>query len=150
MTSGPVATMMLADQRADVIKIDDPRFRSINARAVNVTERITLTGDVLATETSAYWLAWLDAEDVPCAPILKREEVIDHPQIVANEIVAEYEHPIAGTTRQPRPAARFDKTPAMIRRPAPGLGEHNTEILAELGYSADEIKRLRDEEVLGA
>jgi len=129
--------------------IDDPRFRTLNDRAVNVTERLTLTGEVLATNTSAFWLEKLDAEGVPCAPVLDREAVINHEQIRANEILAEYEHPVAGTTRQPRPAARFDRTPAMIRRHAPGLGEHSAELLAELGYDTQRIAALRDEGVIG-
>ena len=129
--------------------LEDPRFRTLNDRAVNVTERVTLTGEVLATNTSAYWLARLDAEGVPCAPVLDREGVITHEQIQANQILAEYEHPIAGTTRQPRPAARFDKTPAMIRRHAPGLGEHSVEVLEELGYEAAEIAKLQADGVIG-
>ena len=129
--------------------IEDPRFATLNDRAVNVVERIELTASVLATDTSAHWLGRLDAEGVPSAPVLSREELLTHEQLQANEIVHEYEHPIAGTTRQPRPAAIFDKTPAMIRRHAPGLGEHSAEILEELAFSDAEIAVLRDEGVIG-
>ena len=69
--------------------------------------------------------------------------------IIANNIIAEYEHPLAGRTRQPRPAAIFDKTPALIRRPAPGLGEHSKELLAELGYDEARIQNLVDAGVIG-
>ena len=48
----------------------------------------------------------------------------------------------------PRPAALFDKTPSNIQRPAPGLGEHNTELLTELGYSPEQIQGLSDEGVI--
>lgn len=129
--------------------LEDPRFLTVNDRAVNVTERLALTAQVLATNTSAYWLARLDAEEVPSAPVLSREEVITHPQIKANDLIHEYDHPIAGRVRQPRPAARFDQTPARIQRPAPGLGEHSAEILAELGYSEAQITTLVDQGVLG-
>ena len=129
--------------------ITDERFRTINDRAVNVTERLQLTAEVLATDTSAHWLSRLDEQGVPCAPVLDREGVLRHEQIVANEIIAEYEHPIAGTTRQPRPAARFDKTPAFIRRPAPGLGQHSQELLIELGYDRQRIDALVKDGVLG-
>ncbi len=122
--------------------IDDPRFKTLNDRAVNVTERLQLTAEVLATQSSAYWLERLDAEGVPCAPVLDRDGVLEHEQIRANNIIREYEHPIAGTIRQPRPAAKFDKTPAMIRRHAPALGEHSAEVLTEVGYSEAEIADL--------
>ena len=59
-----------------------------------------------------------------------------------NQIIGEYEHPVAGKTRQPRPAALFDKTPAYIRRHAPSLGEHSEEILTELGYDAEQVGAL--------
>ncbi len=130
--------------------IEDERFRTINDRAVNVAERLALTGTRLETNTSAYWLQRLDSEDVPCAPVLDREGVLQHEQVLANEIIAEYEHPIAGTTRQPRPAARFDKTPALIRRHAPGLGEHTVEVLTALGYDQQRIAKLIDSSVLGS
>lgn len=129
--------------------IEDPRFLTINDRGINVTERLRLTAEVLATRSSEYWLNRLDEEGVPCAPVLRREEVLEHEQILANQLIDEYEHPIAGTTRQPRPAALFDKTPAMIRRHAPGLGEHSREVLQELGYDAGEIQELVDAGVLG-
>ncbi len=122
--------------------IEDPRFATVNDRAVNVTERLNLTAEVLSGDTSAHWLARLDAEGVPCAPVLSREDVLEHEQLLNNELVELYEHPVAGTVRQPRPAARFDKTPAMIRGPAPSLGEHTKEILAEAGLDSVKIQAL--------
>ncbi len=130
--------------------IEDPRFASVNDRAVNVTERLNLTAEVLAGNSSAHWLARLDAEGVPCAPVLSREAVLEHEQILNNELVELYEHPVAGTVRQPRPAARFDKTPAMIRRPAPALGEHSKEILAEVGLDGVKIQALIEAGVVGS
>lgn len=129
--------------------LDDPRFLTVNDRAVNASDRLALTGEVLATNTCAYWLERLDAEGVPSAPVLTREEVISHPQIQANDLIHEYDHPIAGRIRQPRPAARFDRTPAEIQRPAPGLGEHSAEILSELGYSEEQINAFVAEGALG-
>ena len=78
--------------------------------------------------------------------MLSREDVITHPQIEANDLIHEYDHPIAGRIRQPRPAARFDQT---FGHPAtgPGLGEHSNEILAELGYSDEQIESLIDQGV---
>ena len=87
----------------------------------------------------------LEAEDVPCAPVLRRRDVIRHPQLAANETLVESEHPVAGTLRQARPAPRFSKTPTALRHPAPRLGEHSREILGELGLSTSEIEALASE-----
>ncbi len=105
--------------------------------------------EILATRTSDEWLARLDAEGVPCAPVLSRRGVIEHPQVAANGLIVEDEHPHAGPMRQPRPAARFSETPAAIRRPAPLLGEHTDEVLAELGLDADAVAGLRSRNVVG-
>jgi crotonobetainyl-CoA:carnitine CoA-transferase CaiB-like acyl-CoA transferase len=75
--------------------------------------------------------------------VLSREEVLSDPQVVANELIVESDHPHAGRMRQPRPAARFEATPAGLHRPAPLLGEHTEEILRELGISAEAAADLR-------
>ncbi len=116
--------------------IDDARFNTPNGRIVNVKERLAMTADVLAQRTSAEWLARLDAEGVPCAPVLDRGEVFEQEQIKVNQTIEELDHPVAGRIRQPRPAARFDKTPAVIGAHAPTLGQHTEEILTELGVDA--------------
>jgi len=128
--------------------IEDERFLTVNDRAVNATLRIEMTAEVLATNSSEFWLAQLDAQGVPCAPVLSREDVLTHPQIEANGLLGEYDHPIAGRIRQPRPAALFDQTPAAIRRHAPGLGEHNAEVLEELGYNEQRRQQLIDAGVI--
>jgi crotonobetainyl-CoA:carnitine CoA-transferase CaiB-like acyl-CoA transferase len=74
---------------------------------------------------------------------LTRNQVIRHPQVQEMGIVVETDHQRAGGLRQARPAARFSRTPAGIRHGAPALGEHTEEVLAELGYSLEEIAALR-------
>jgi len=122
--------------------IDDERFRTAHARIVHGKLRREMTAEVLLTRTSAEWLERLDHEEVPSAPVLGRHEVIDHPQIQANEMIVEDIHPVAGPIRQARPAARFDRTPARIRGPAPELGADTMTLLGELGCSAAEIDEL--------
>lgn len=124
--------------------IDDPRFKTPGKRAANAAERITLVGEILATGQSQDWLDRLDAADVPCAPVLRRGEVMNNPQVVNNRMIEEFEQPMLGRVRQPRPAARFDATPARIGGPAPAIGEHTDSILAELGFSAQEIDALKN------
>ena len=123
--------------------IDDPRFRTPAARSVNAAERLTLVGEILAGGHSQDWLDRLDAADVPCAPVLRRQEVMDNVQVINNALIELMEQPAMGTVRQPRPAARFDRTPARIGGPAPRIGEHSDAILAEIGYSAGEIEALK-------
>jgi crotonobetainyl-CoA:carnitine CoA-transferase CaiB-like acyl-CoA transferase len=119
--------------------LHDERFRTAQGRVLNVKARLAMTAEVLATRSSDDWLQRLDREGVPCAPVLERHQVFEHEQIRINQTVIEMDHPVAGRIRQPRPAARFDKTPAEISRPAPVLGEHTAELLAEIGLSAAEL-----------
>jgi crotonobetainyl-CoA:carnitine CoA-transferase CaiB-like acyl-CoA transferase len=123
--------------------VEDPRFRTISARSANAAERLRLVGDILAGGVSQDWLERLDAADVPCAPVLRRAEVIHNEQVINNELIELLEQPGLGTIRQPRPAAMFDRTPAHIGGPAPRLGGHTDAILAEAGYSSNEIEALK-------
>jgi crotonobetainyl-CoA:carnitine CoA-transferase CaiB-like acyl-CoA transferase len=127
---------------------EDPRFNTPGGRSVNATERILLMAEIIKERPTAEWLQRLDANDVPSAPVLRRNEVIANEQVLARELIVELDHPDIGRVRQPVPAARFDRTPARIQGPAPRIGEHSAAILAELGLEAAEIERLATEEVV--
>ena len=128
--------------------LEDERFKTPAARVAHWDQRLELMQSALGTKTSAEWLEILDRVQVPCAPINSRADLLTDPQIAANELIVESEHPVVGRIRQTRPAARFDKSPAELRRPAPTLGEHSDEVLAEAGYAGDEIEKLRGEGVV--
>jgi crotonobetainyl-CoA:carnitine CoA-transferase CaiB-like acyl-CoA transferase len=121
----------------------DPRFRTPALRQQHIDDRLRMTQEALLTRPAAEWLERLTAEDVPCAPVLTRSQVIRHPQVVANETLIETEHHAAGRLRQARPAARFSATLAGIRFGAPALGEQTEEILTELGYAPEQIASLK-------
>jgi len=121
---------------------DDPRFASAALRSDNIDARLRMTQEVLKTATTADWLSRLEREDVPCAPVLRRAEVVRHPQIEANGVVTEVAHPVAGLLRQARQAPVFSKTPAAFRRPAPALGEDTEAVLASAGLTPEEIAAL--------
>jgi crotonobetainyl-CoA:carnitine CoA-transferase CaiB-like acyl-CoA transferase len=135
-----------AAERPDLA--EDPRFNTPGGRAINATERILLMAEIIKDHSTADWLQRLDANDAPAAPVLRRSEVIANEQVLARELIAEFEHPDIGLVRQPKPAARFDRTPAEIRGPAPRIGEHTAIILAELGLAAVEIEQFAAEKIV--
>ena len=128
---------------------DDPRFATPTLRGQNINDRLEVTQAALHRLPTAEWLRRLDAESIPCAPVLTRNEMIEHPQLVANETVQIYPHEHAGQLRQARPAARFSETPSSVRRGAPLLGEHTDEVLRELDFDDDAIAELRAGGVIG-
>jgi len=123
----------------------DDRFATM--MAVSNPDNFQALGVLLAEAFQALTkdeaLDRLIAADVPCGPILSAEEAIADPQVLHNETLQTWQHEHAGTVRQPRPAARFEKTPAAIAASASLRGEDNDEILGELGRSADDIAVLR-------
>ncbi|MDG2334565.1 MAG: CoA transferase [Myxococcota bacterium] len=129
--------------------LEDPRFQNTAGLVTHAKERLDLMAEVLKTRTTQDWLEALDREDVPCAPVLRRDDVHLHPQVQANGIIVEQEHPVAGLVRQPRPAEQMDGTPSEISRPAPTLGQHTEDVLAELGVDTKRIEALRARGVLG-
>jgi crotonobetainyl-CoA:carnitine CoA-transferase CaiB-like acyl-CoA transferase len=128
--------------------LEDERFKTPALRDQNINERLEMTQNVLKLRTSEEWLQRLEAEGVPCAPVLTRDQVIAHPQVLATGILMESEHQAVGRIRQTRAAARFSGTPAGLRFGAPRLGEHNAEILGELGLSREDIDGLRTRGVI--
>lgn len=131
------AGMCRALDREDLI--EDPRFKTATDRFSNAEERKTITAEEIAKWESEAVLARLDAEGVPCAPLLTRMELMGHEQITANDSIQKIEFAGFGEVRQARPAARFDQTPAEISGPAPRLGQHSVPILKRLGYTEAEI-----------
>lgn len=122
--------------------VTDTRFKDSAARGKNINERLSMTQEVLLTDTAENWLRRLEVEDVPCAPVLSRREVIRHAQVLANDTVMETDHPVIGRLRYARPAPRFSTTPTGLRLQAPGLGEHTDEVLREAGMSDADIAAL--------
>ena len=128
--------------------LDDERFKTPALRDRNINDRIVVTQEVLLTQSASYWLERLEKAGVPCAPVLTRNEMIEHPQVAANRVIIENQHPHVGPLRQARSAAEFSRTPSEMRLGAPRLGGSTIELLREVGVSEEEIVSLEADSVV--
>jgi len=85
---------------------------------------------------------------VPCSPVMAMDQVFADPQAIDQQAVVTVEHPGHGPVSMLGPALHVDGAPLPVRRPAPELGEHNAEVLGELGYSTTAIDQLRERGVV--
>lgn len=137
LTDDQWANACRAMDREDLIM--DERFVSLFDRMRHLDALRDELYTIVPRRTTAQWCAQFEMHDVPHAPVLSLDNVPTHPQVVANRVLVETEHPAAGRMREPLPAARFAATPAHPQRPAPGHGEHTAEVLAEAGLAPDAI-----------
>ena len=128
--------------------VNDERFATARARRQNIIARREIAGAEIVKRPTQELLQILDAQDVPCAPILSRQELLDHPQIEESGTVSRQQVEGFGEVRQAIPAARFQLTESTLRLPAPKLGQHSLEILAELGYDERESKEFIDANIV--
>ncbi|MDH5695626.1 MAG: CoA transferase [Dehalococcoidia bacterium] len=127
---------------------NDPRFNSIEARGDNAKELISIMDKNFATKTRDEWFKIFKKEGLIFAPIQTSTEVINDPQALANNYVVKFDHPVLGKTKMVGFPWDFSETPASIRREPPEFGQHTEEILLELGYTWDDITKLKDEQVI--
>jgi len=129
--------------------LQDPRFSTSTERERYRDERLELVQQVLKTGSTDQWIEKLEAADVPCGPVLTRREAVAHPHLRENGSLIEYDHANAGRVRHARHPIKFDRTPADAALTPPMLGEHTFEVLAEAGFSEDELAKLRDKGAIG-
>jgi crotonobetainyl-CoA:carnitine CoA-transferase CaiB-like acyl-CoA transferase len=121
----------------------DPLYATQAARVSNRSRINAIVGGALATRDTAHWVGVLNAAGVPCGPVHSVADVFADPQIHAQDMILDVEHPGHGLVRMLGFPMKLSATPCRVRRPAPGLGEHSDEVLIELGYTADERAALR-------
>jgi len=124
---------------------DDPRFASNDLRMANRAALEEELNKVFATRSTDAWLKILEAGGFPAGPVLSIAEMHRDPQALARQMVVETGHPVAGPVKALGLPVKFSETPGGVRSPAPLLGQHSREILAEAGFSAAEIDRMIDE-----
>ncbi|MDE3074190.1 MAG: CoA transferase [Chloroflexota bacterium] len=123
--------------------IGDPRYATVQERSANRRELVALLGSILAEAPVEHWLERLEVEGVPCARINNLADVFADPQVTADEMVVELEHPTAGQIKVLDNPIRLSRTPTSVRIPPPTLGQHADQVLASLGYGVDEVAELR-------
>ena len=130
----------------ELLKVDAWRtFRGRHDAREAIIPRVQ---EVLLTAPGEEWVRKFEGEGVPCARVRKPTDLYEDPQMKAMGYLAQAEHPEYGVLQIGGVPVKFDKTPSSVRRPPPMLGQHTDEVLAELGFSPDEIAVLRTEDVV--
>lgn len=127
----------------------DERFVGLRERHKSRHEVNAIVEAWMATvPTDAEVIARLEAERVPCAPVLDPADAIGHPYFESRRMIRRIKDPILGEVVIPGNPLRFSEYPWDLDQVAPLLGQHNAEVLGELGYRADEISELTEAGVL--
>jgi crotonobetainyl-CoA:carnitine CoA-transferase CaiB-like acyl-CoA transferase len=127
--------------------LDDPRFKDWAARTTNLPALREVIEGALASDDAKTWEARLTAADVPCSSIWTIEEIVEHPQLQHRDVLQSVDSKF-GPMRLVGSGFRLAHGSPGIDRPPPTLGEHTDAILAEAGYGAEEIARLRDAQII--
>ncbi len=127
---------------------NDPRFDDLESRRENCEELIRIIESVLATKTMAEWEERFKENNCMYGRVQTPVEVTNDPQALANDFFVEVEHPGAGKIKLVTTPVKFSDNPASLRTTCPELGQHNEEIILELGYNWDDIARFKEQGVI--
>ena len=135
--------LALAIDRSDLI--DDPRFATNDARVLHIEALDAIVGEWMASRPRTEVLHLMDQSEVAVGPIYDLPSVYADPHFQARESFTPVVDERLGTMRLVNVTPRLSKTPGRILRTGPGLGEHNAEVFAELGLSAEEVESVLQE-----
>ncbi len=130
---------------------DDERFATGASRSRHRGELNGIIADVLRTRTTAEWVDSFAEAGVPAGPVYSMDQVFEDPQVRHLDLTAPVTHPTLGTLellRHPLTMSGPDGTGSTVRAHTPDPGEHTDELLAELGYSTEEVVALRERGVV--
>ncbi|HEX3645085.1 MAG TPA: formyl-CoA transferase [Vicinamibacterales bacterium] len=127
--------------------LTDPRYATPKARLPHLKDIFDQIEEWTKTKTKFEAMDILNEHDIPCGPILSMKEIADEPSLRATGTVVEVDHPTRGTYLTVGNPIKMSDSPSDVKR-SPLLGEHTDEVLAELGYGADQIAVLRTEKVI--
>ena len=123
--------------------VTDERFATNRSRTENWVSMEPVLNSIFHERTTADWIEFLEDTGIPCGPVNTMDKVVTHPQVVARETLVEVDAIGGGKLRMPRTPIKMDRTDPSTYRPAQRLGASTERVLAELGYSAEEIEGLR-------
>lgn len=126
----------------------DERFDSVRKRAQHVDEIVPKLHAALAAKSALEWEA-LFGDEVPCSAARTVEDMFDHPQVAAEDMIAHFEHPVVGGYRGLKRSIHFERTPGPEPFAAPAFGQDCDAVLAQSGFSADEIAALHESGAIG-
>jgi formyl-CoA transferase len=126
----------------------DSRFCNDVKRSDNRGELNEIIADVTKHRSSREWIKVLNAAGVPCGPINKMDEVFADPQVQHLRMAAPVRHPTRGDMRVVNQPVKLSRTPNTIARATPEKGEHTAEVLAEYGFTKEEIERFHREGIV--
>ncbi len=121
---------------------DNPDYATNGARVRNRAQLVPHLQEFFLSRSSLEWVTDLQAVSVPAGPINDLADVFADPQVREREMYLEMPHPTLGSIKQTGLPLKFSATPGGLDRPPPLLGEHNQEILRDLGYSAADIESM--------
>lgn len=125
-----------------------PQYADRASWGPNRADIFKLLAPGFAKYSTTECLERLDREDVLCAPVLSLGEALAQPQVDANGLMVEFDHPVHGRVKTVGNPLKMSSVAQTAARGAPTLGQHNAEVLAELGYAPSDIARLRSEGVI--
>jgi formyl-CoA transferase len=129
-------------------ELADGEYAAIPGRLAARHDINTIVAEWAATRTVAEILETFNAAGVAAAPVRTYAEAAADPHVQARGMLQDVVHPDGSTIPVTGPAAKFSRTPTKVRTPAAALGAHSDEVLAELGYDAERIARLRAASVI--